>query len=183
MRFDINEELQEVVLAEGAAGWRNATKRHEDEAVQFGGVVANPDARKSRGMLPPAAVLEMGRENLIAQSIRKALQDSIIGHDASLIGAVTCHSYLSRLLVDWAAVKERGLLHQDIVEFAGSQMEPDQDTSIQKSQSQATLEDGGVIIQETEAYKVGHFLASACCQPTLSYGALLSFHVPQALQV
>ena len=77
MRFDSSEERQEVVLAEGAAGWRNATKRHEDEAVQFGGVVANPDARKSRGMLPPAASLEMGRENLIVQSIRNPLRDSI----------------------------------------------------------------------------------------------------------
>ncbi|CAL5226175.1 g9003 [Coccomyxa viridis] len=84
VRFDSGDELQEVLLAEGAAGWRNATKRHEDEAEHFGGVVANPDSRKSRG----------------------------------------------------------------------SQMEADQDTSNQKSQSQATLEDGGVIIQETEAYKV-----------------------------
>ena len=45
--------------------------------MQFGGVVANPDARKSRGMLPPAASLEMGRENLIVQSIRNPLRDSI----------------------------------------------------------------------------------------------------------
>ena len=43
-------------------------------------------------------------------------------------------------------------------------MEADQDTSNQKSQSQATLEDGGVIIQETEAYKVGHLPACAYLQ-------------------
>ena len=50
VRLDSSEELQELLLAEGAANWRSATKRHEDEAAQFGGVVANPDSRKSRGM-------------------------------------------------------------------------------------------------------------------------------------
>ena len=65
MRFDSGDELQEVLLAEGAAGWRNATKRHEDEAAQFGGVVANPDARKSRGMWP-AAAFGLGPDTLIA---------------------------------------------------------------------------------------------------------------------
>ena len=64
MRLDSGGELQEVLLAEGVAGWRNATKRHEDEAAQFGGVVANPDSRKSRGELlsicpfPPARTLK-----------------------------------------------------------------------------------------------------------------------------
>ena len=51
MRLDSGGELQELLLAEGGAGWRSATKRHEDEAAQFGGVVANPDSRKSRGEL------------------------------------------------------------------------------------------------------------------------------------
>lgn len=50
MRLDSSEEPQELLLAEGSANWRSATKRHEDEAAQFGGVVANPDSRKSRGM-------------------------------------------------------------------------------------------------------------------------------------
>ena len=35
-------------------------------------------------------------------------------------------------------------------------MEQDLATDKQNSQSQGALDDGGVIIQETEAYKVGH---------------------------
>lgn len=49
MRFDSSGEVAQMALAEGAADWRGATKRHEDEAAQFGGIVANPDPRKSRG--------------------------------------------------------------------------------------------------------------------------------------
>ena len=41
---------------------------------------------------------------------------------------------------------------------AGSQMEQDLAADKHKSQSQGSLDDGGVIIQETEAYKVGHLL-------------------------
>ena len=49
VRFDSTRELQEVLLAEDAASWRTATKRHEDEGAQFGGIVANPESRKGRG--------------------------------------------------------------------------------------------------------------------------------------
>ena len=49
VRFDSSQEVQEVLLLEGAADWRTATKRHEDEAAQFGGVVANPGSRRSMG--------------------------------------------------------------------------------------------------------------------------------------
>ena len=38
-----------MLLAEGAPDWRTALKRHEDEASQFGGIVSNPDSRKSKG--------------------------------------------------------------------------------------------------------------------------------------
>ncbi len=49
VRLDSSQEVQEVLLAEGAADWRIATKRHEEEAAQFGGVVANPGSRRSMG--------------------------------------------------------------------------------------------------------------------------------------
>lgn len=45
-------------------------------------------------------------------------------------------------------------MQEGIVRPAGSQMDADLDTSTHKSQSQGALDDGGVIIQETEAYKV-----------------------------
>ena len=38
--------------------------------------------------------------------------------------------------------------------LAGSQLEADMSAGYHKSQSQAEADDGGVIIQETEAYKV-----------------------------
>ena len=38
-----------MLLSEGAPDWRTALKRHEDEASQFGGIVSNPDSRKSKG--------------------------------------------------------------------------------------------------------------------------------------
>lgn len=49
MRFDSSQEMAEALLAEGAHDWRSATRRHEDEASQFGGIIANPDSRKSKG--------------------------------------------------------------------------------------------------------------------------------------
>ncbi len=49
VRFDSSNEVVQVALAEGASDWRGATKRHEVEAAQSGGIVPNPEARKSRG--------------------------------------------------------------------------------------------------------------------------------------
>ena len=73
-----------MLLSEGAPDWRTALKRHEDEASQFGGIVSNPDSRKSKGWL---------RTNSCNVAVSNRLQPlSPTGHVYLNMENLVCHS-------------------------------------------------------------------------------------------